>query len=132
VVSYKNAPSQVTDGFNVESAQGFDLGFWFQTSAGSGRFTNGDLFSVNIALTGINENSFLFGNIPNLMPSLQNSSFYTAGHVQGISPNDLSSSIASRGYESVIPPQDVPEPATCALMAGGLGLLAIARRRRSK
>ncbi|WP_426165662.1 PEP-CTERM sorting domain-containing protein [Pseudoduganella sp. R-34] len=33
--------------------------------------------------------------------------------------------------DQVDPPGDVPEPATLPLMAGGLGLLALARRRRS-
>lgn len=109
---------------DVLSSKNYDLSFSFQTSNGINRFTDNEELSVRIAMQGINANSFLFRN-----DSTNSYEYYSAAHIQGIAPCDYSAGIYANNF--LIPPQEtgVPEPGTYAMLGGGLGLIAIVRRR---
>ena len=57
-------------------------------------------------------------------------SFLAAGTPEGHPPFSLLDGVSLYAIDGAVPPAEVPEPASLATMLTGLGLLALALRRR--
>ncbi len=102
------------DGENSSSAK-FDYSVDFVTSnSGGNRFVAGNVVTWTVTGSGLNENSFA-------AVSAGNAQYEAMIHIQAI-PDGGSSA-------KVIPGEPVPEPAT--ILALGLGLAALTKRRRA-
>ncbi|MFZ5556520.1 MAG: PEP-CTERM sorting domain-containing protein [Pseudomonadota bacterium] len=132
----------VTSASNCCKADGdgfFDLLLSFDTSAGAGRFDNGDVSVFSLTVTGLSVATFnsLSENGP-----AGKTGFLSAAHVQGIAPtqcNDPSESevpgqnVCTSGwvYAQVRrPPVEIPEPSALLLSGVALAGFAALRRRR--
>ena len=110
----------ITQGLNTEQDAGlnFDLRQQFQTSNSGGgvnRLKPGESISFTLTGAGVDANDFLSTAVPN---GGNRNDVFAMIHLQGL-PNGQSVKLGS-----------VPEPAS--LVAIGLGLAAIIRKRRSK
>lgn len=113
------------DCWSADGAGYFDFLLEFQTSAGAGRFTNGEVFAftLNTPAT-ITAADFNFMNVG---PG-GNCCWTAASHIGSIGPNDNDSGwIGGNGGGGG---NGVPEPGTLALFGLGLTAIGFATRRR--
>lgn len=111
------------DAFSAGGGGLFDIYCAFQTSSGSGRWTNGETFIIELSgPTYLTASDFDFLSTPNG----GNGTWTAAAHIQSIgSDNEGSGWIGGRTDGG-----DVPEPGTLALFGLGLTLIGVATRRR--
>lgn len=122
-INLTNGCALGNNAFGADGAGRFDMFCDFQMSAGSGRFTDGEIFVLN--LTGpayLTANDF---NFMNTGPG-GNCCWTTASHIQSIDTRPGS------GWIGGDPGDDhkVPEPGTLALFGLGLTAMGFVTRRR--